>query len=262
VSSLPPIRREIVVAADPESAFATWTDRIGEWWPIAELSVHGAGGTVAFDDGAIVERSQTGDTATWGSVTEWEPGRLVAFTWHPGRDPERASRVRVSFEPVEAGTLVVLEHDGWEVFAEPDVARTEYGEGWPMVLAGYCSVAEAVAAPAQVTWVALQHRPGPDAPGGSVVADERFAGHVAFLTEVQRRGWLVAAGPFADPGEGDGEGDGEGMTVLRVPGDNRLEEVTRLANEHDAAVTSGLLAVRVRPWQVVMEAGAQRRQAP
>jgi hypothetical protein len=156
MSKLAPIHREIVVTADPEWAFAVWTEKIGQWWPIAELSVHGAGGSVAFEDGAIVERGATGEVAVWGSVTEWDPGCTVAFTWHPGRDPQRPSRVRVTFAAVEGGTRVMLEHDGWESFADPSTARTEYGQGWPGVLAGYarCGDASAEAGAGDVTWVA------------------------------------------------------------------------------------------------------------
>jgi hypothetical protein len=141
MSNLAPIHREIVVTADPDRAFTVWTEKIGQWWPIAELSVHGAGGSVAFEDGAIVE---------------WDPGCTVAFTWHPGRDPQRPSRVRVTFAAVEGGTRVMLEHDGWESFADPSTARTEYGQGWPGVLAGYarCGDASAEAGAGDVTWVA------------------------------------------------------------------------------------------------------------
>jgi hypothetical protein len=36
--------------------------------------------------------------------------------------------------------------------------------------------------------------------------------------------------------------------------DGRLSAATRLATEDDASVVAGLLAVTVRPWQVVMQA--------
>jgi hypothetical protein len=43
------------------------------------------------------------------------------------------------------------------------------------------------------------------------------------------------------------------MAILRLPGEDRLEEATRLALE-DASVTSGFLTAQVRPWRVVMHA--------
>ena len=81
MSTVPPIRREILVDADPQTAFEVFTTRIAQWWPLAELSVYGAGTTVAFDGGQIVERSSDGTTALWGTVTRWEPPGALAFSW-------------------------------------------------------------------------------------------------------------------------------------------------------------------------------------
>jgi hypothetical protein len=52
VSAVPPLRREILVDADPATAFEVFTARIGQWWPLAELSVYGAGATVEIADPA------------------------------------------------------------------------------------------------------------------------------------------------------------------------------------------------------------------
>jgi len=60
VSTLPPIRREVLVDAGPETAFDVFTAGIGRWWPVAGHSVHGAGGTVAFTGGQLMEQSASG----------------------------------------------------------------------------------------------------------------------------------------------------------------------------------------------------------
>ena len=89
------------------------------------------------------------------------------------------------------------------------------------------------------TWVALLHRPGPAAPQGEAVFDDpRFAEHVAFLTRIRDAGYLVAAGPLADV-------PGEGMTILRLPGANQIEQATRLATQDDASVAGGFFPVAV-----------------
>ena len=97
------------------------------------------------------------------------------------------------------------------------------------------------------TWVVLFHRPADAAAGGAVQSDARFGDHLAFLRRLDEAGYLVAAGPLADR-------PGEGMTVLRLPGEDRLAEATRLASEDDASVTSGFFTVEVRAWWVVMHA--------
>lgn len=110
------------------------------------LSVYGGEATVGFEDGDIIERSPTGETSVWGTVTEWTPGSGLSFTWHPGKESDKVSAVRISFEDRGDGTLVVLEHRGWEMFAEPESARSEYDQGWPMVLDRYAEAAAAEAA--------------------------------------------------------------------------------------------------------------------
>jgi uncharacterized protein YciI len=246
VSDVPPIRREIVVELTPDDAFELFTTRIGDWWPLAALSVFGAGAKVAFTEGEIVETSD-GQTSVWGSVTEWDPGARVSFSWHPGRRSDTASLVSVSFIARAHGqTLVVLCHSGWDGFDDPEAARAEYGQGWLMVLGLYRDAAAENADPRAYTWVALVHRPGPEAPReGSMVDDPRFAEHAQFLSRMHQEGYLVGAGPMLDE-------PGTGMTILRLPGDGRLEEATRLATEEDRSVKSGFFDVSVRPWQVMM----------
>ncbi len=277
---VPPIRREILVDADPATAFAVFTERIGEWWPLEDLSVYGPGGTVGFADGQIVERSASGDAAVWGTAYLWEPAAALAFSWHPGGPPDQATHVEVTFAQADAQTLVTLTHTGWERFADPVEARAEYEQGWPVVLGTYRdhvahheqdeSTPEG-ASPGEDgragnspagntlvdggpgeggdTWVALLHRPGPGAPeGAALFGDPRFAEHVAFLTRMRDAGYLVAAGPLTDV-------PGEGMTILRLPGEGQLGRATELATKDDSSVAGGFFTVTVRPWQVMFQAG-------
>jgi uncharacterized protein YciI len=243
---LPPLRREVLVESGPERAFEVFTAQIGDWWPLAGHSVHGAGGSVAFEDGELVERSADGEVSVWGTVTRWEPPTAVAFTWHPGRAAGRATQVTVSFAAAGEQTLVTLEHIGWEILDDPAAARAEYDHGWPAVLRAYH---DQVSAPGESTWVALLHRPGPEAVAAAdgLFQHPRFRQHAAFLDRMHELGYLVAAGPLADE-------SGAGMAILRMPGRGRLGEATRLATEEDQSVASGFFTVQVRPWQVMLQA--------
>ncbi len=143
--TLPPIRRSVVVAADPARAYAAWTEEIGGWWPLATHSVFGPDGTVAFLDGRLVETSADGTATVWGTVLAAEPPHLLRLTWHPGHEDERGT-VELRFVPLGPGrTLVTLEHTGWEHYPQPAAARESYSVGWGPVLAGYCSAAGAAA---------------------------------------------------------------------------------------------------------------------
>lgn len=134
MSTVPPIRREVLVDALPQAAFDVFTEGIGRWWPIAGHSVHGAGGTVAFTGGQLVEQSAAGQRCVWGTVTRWEPPAVVAFTWYPGRTEDHSSHVEVTFTAAGPQTLVTLVHSGWDVYADPTAMRAEYDHGWPIVL--------------------------------------------------------------------------------------------------------------------------------
>ena len=67
-------------------------------------------------------------------MSAWEPGRRVAFSWHPGRDPAGAQWIEVAFRANPAGTRVTLVHGGWEALGErATVSREAYRNGWPTV---------------------------------------------------------------------------------------------------------------------------------
>ena len=137
MTSVPPVRREIVVDAEPGLAFRVFTEQIGTWWPVGGHSVHGAASSVSFEAEQIVEVAATGERCVWGTVTAFEPGRRIAFSWHPGHDADRAGLVTVTFTVDGGQTRVTLVHEGWEVYADPAAARAEYDEGWPVVLSRY-----------------------------------------------------------------------------------------------------------------------------
>jgi hypothetical protein len=129
-----------VVDGDPISAFRAFT-AIGRWWPLEARSVLGPDSTLAFVDGRLTERSPDGGTAVWGTVARWVPGEILTMSWHPGREPERAGRLNVTFRAVAATTLVTLEHSGWAGYNDPVGARHDYNQGWPRTLGLFRTVA-------------------------------------------------------------------------------------------------------------------------
>ncbi len=237
---LPPVRREVLVPVDPETAFAIFTDRIGDWWPIGTgHSVHDAG-SVAFEETELVETSAEGERTVWAEVLEWDPPAGFVLHWRPGRSVETGNRLTVSFDDHDDGTLVRLVHEGWSGYADPEEASQEYGAGWKRILALYAS--RVAAADPGAGWFVLQHTPR-DGIGGALFRDERFRLHAEFLGRMRAAGRLLAAGPFGDEPVA-------GMTIIRVP--EGRAEAARLATEDDLSVAQGLFDVHIRPWRLMM----------
>lgn len=240
-----PIRREVLVAAPPETAFALFTAHVGSWWPLADHSVFGAGGTVAFEGNELVERLGS-QHSVWAEVIGFDPPTSLTLSWHAGHDASRATELTVRFTGQDGATLVSLEHRGWHRLADPEAARAEYDQGWPVVLEVFRHSLEPAPAEEPRDWYLLLHQPGPAlAEGQSVFDHPDFAEHVAFLQRLARFGLLVAAGPLPDQ-------LGSGMTVVKASPDL---DVARLAAEDDLSVVRGLLTVQVSPWLVQLTGG-------
>lgn len=139
MTHLDPVTREILVAVTPAHAFDAFTQSIGKWWPTATHSMS-SGVCKApsrdvimelYEGGRIYEIMANGEESTWGKITRWSSGQLVAFTWHVGRAPEQHTHVEVSFTASEAGTKVRLVHTDWERLGdEAKTQRDGYAKGW------------------------------------------------------------------------------------------------------------------------------------
>jgi uncharacterized protein YndB with AHSA1/START domain len=137
------IRKEIFVDASPETAFRVFTEAIAEWWPLQKYGIYieDAKG-VAIEPmagGRVVETAKDGRESVWGEVLDFEASSRVRFTWHPGREAsEEPTEVEVTFTADRDGTVVVLEHRGWEGLGdERRAGRDGYDRGWNEVLEGY-----------------------------------------------------------------------------------------------------------------------------
>jgi uncharacterized protein YndB with AHSA1/START domain len=140
---LTPIELSVVVAADPEHAFRVFTEQTGTWWPLLQYSVFEANAAdVAFEPfvgGRILEHSNDGQESSWGEIAVWEPPSRLVFSWHPGRSQdETPTEVEVRFRAEGEGTIVELEHRGWERLPVERVeGRADYASGWVRVLELY-----------------------------------------------------------------------------------------------------------------------------
>ncbi len=142
--SIESVVKTITVACTPEEAFRYFTRDFSLWWPANTHSVVAYASSfkdkpaaVIFEPGRggrIFERAHTGEEHPWGSVLAWDPPLRVSFSFHPGRDPQQAQTVDVTFSAAREGTTVVLTHRDWEKLgANAQTSRDRYDQGWESV---------------------------------------------------------------------------------------------------------------------------------
>jgi uncharacterized protein YndB with AHSA1/START domain len=147
------VRRNIVVEAPYENAFAVFTERLGDFKPPEHNLLEAPLAETVFEPrvgGHIYDRATDGTVCRWARVLVYEPPRRVVFSWDIGptwqleTNPENASEVEVRFiEETADRTRVELEHrnidrhgPGWEAVAD----GVGHDQGWPLYLARYAAL--------------------------------------------------------------------------------------------------------------------------
>jgi uncharacterized protein YndB with AHSA1/START domain len=145
---LAPLVKTVVVGCSPEHAFEVFTRDINLWWPVEGHSLgEEKVDLVVFeqqDGGRVLERWHDGTECVWGVVSTWEPPRRVTFSWHPNPEAKDRTDIEVTFEPSADGTVVTLEHRGWDAdYENVEERRHNYDSGWEGTLKLYAERADA-----------------------------------------------------------------------------------------------------------------------
>jgi uncharacterized protein YndB with AHSA1/START domain len=135
------VDEQITVAASPSTVWHALVDAVERrrWWGYLELAPVVGGG--------FIERwtGPDGDeVVTSGSVVEAIPERFLRLTWSDQAWPA-ATDVLIALEPVDRGTIVRVQHTGWDRL--PDGARLaeEHRAGWRAHLTNLRNHAEGLA---------------------------------------------------------------------------------------------------------------------
>jgi uncharacterized protein YndB with AHSA1/START domain len=148
-----PVRKSVRVACGVEDAFRVFVEHIDDWWPVERLSrtadeQYPPGVTVerlVFEPrpgGRLYEVTSTGEEGSWADVVAYEPPRRLVLAWKPNDRPEPPTEVEIRFDPDGDGTLVSLEHRGWErLGARAEEARAGHDGGWQLPLERFAAAA-------------------------------------------------------------------------------------------------------------------------
>jgi uncharacterized protein YndB with AHSA1/START domain len=143
-----PVRKSIVVKASTEKSFATFTSRIGRWWPRSKSIGSVPQADVVLEPGVggrWYERGSDGSECQWGKVLRWEPPERLVLAWQIGADwkfdPALVTEVEVTFTALAPGeTRVDIEHRYLERLGDNAVRLRDAfdsDEGWNGVLKAF-----------------------------------------------------------------------------------------------------------------------------
>ncbi|MDP9091829.1 MAG: SRPBCC family protein [Actinomycetota bacterium] len=147
------VRRQVVVAAPIERAFAVFTEQFGDFKPPEHNLLGVPIAQTVFEPrvgGHIYDRGIDGSECRWARILAFDPPERVVFSWDIGpqwqieTEPDNTSEVEVRFVvETPQRTRVTLEHryidrhgPGWEAISE-GVADDA---GWPLYLARYAAL--------------------------------------------------------------------------------------------------------------------------
>ena len=145
--------RHVVVPVAAATAFATFTERFGDFKPREHNLLASPIAETVFEPyvgGHIVDRGEDGTECRWARILAFEPPERVVFSWDISpqwqveADPDRTSEVEVRFvAEARDRTRVELEHRLIERHG-PGFAAVREGVdgdgGWPLYLDRYAAL--------------------------------------------------------------------------------------------------------------------------
>ena len=147
------VRRQLVVDAPVERAFAVFTERFGDFKPKEHNLLSSPIAETVFEakvGGHIYDRAEDGSECAWARILVFEPPDRLVFSWDISpawqleQDLDNASEVEVRFvAETPQRTRVELEHrnldrhgPGWESVRD----GVGHDEGWPLYLNRYADL--------------------------------------------------------------------------------------------------------------------------
>ena len=147
------VRKQIVVQAPIDRAFAVFTSRFGDFKPPEHNLLGAPIAETVFEPqvgGNIIDRAVDGSECRWARILAYEPPDRVVFSWDISprwqieTDPDQTSEVGVRFyTETPKRTRLELEHrhiDRHGPESQAVIDGVDGDEGWPLYLARYAAL--------------------------------------------------------------------------------------------------------------------------
>ena len=147
------VRKQIVVQAPIDRAFAVFTSRFGDFKPPEHNLLGAPIAETVFEPqvgGNIIDRAVDGSECRWARILAYEPPDRVVFSWDISprwqieTDPDQTSEVEVRFyTETPKRTRLELEHrhiDRHGPESQAVIDGVDGDEGWPLYLARYAAL--------------------------------------------------------------------------------------------------------------------------
>jgi len=140
-----PITHGRSLRCSAEEAFATYAERIGEWWDPRYTANAETLRAVTIEPrigGRMYATHSDVGEDDWGKVTVWEPAKRLVHTFTLAQDRQHPSEVAVEFVPGDgpgSGCTMRFAHGGW---TQANAAvRKKFGD-WPVLLDRFVALAD------------------------------------------------------------------------------------------------------------------------
>ncbi|WP_114560377.1 SRPBCC family protein [Desertihabitans aurantiacus] len=132
---LMPIRLDLELPVAPAAAFDAYVD-LGSWWDpryTSDATTFSGVAVTPGPGGEIRELHADGSSQLWGTITLWQPGTALSHSFVLAHDTGVPSQVLVTFTARPGGSLLRLQHGGWN---EDNATDRDRFTDWATVLAG------------------------------------------------------------------------------------------------------------------------------
>jgi uncharacterized protein YndB with AHSA1/START domain len=129
------IEKRVTLPCDVATAFALFTERIGEWWPPERRHTGDPNSRIVLSQsGRFFERASDGREVELGVVREFDAPRRLLLDWYPGTGPEQPTRVEILFTQSGDETVIDVRHSETEASKALFPSRApRYDASWDLV---------------------------------------------------------------------------------------------------------------------------------